>query len=103
MSSIVMLISFNNIRYTHNHALDNGSIVTHAHPFDRTGDSSPVKKHDHNRLEMVLISSISILVLLAIIVIVAGNPASVAAFFTPTLTIITGISPHTTGRSPPLV
>ena len=103
MSCIVLLISFNNIRYTHNHALDNGAIVTHAHPFDRTGDSSPVKKHDHNRLEMVLISSLSLLVMLTLIVIAPGNTPTVASFLTPSQTIVTGISPHTKGRSPPLL
>ncbi|MCA1756026.1 MAG: hypothetical protein LC649_01020 [Bacteroidales bacterium] len=103
MSSIILLISYNNIRYTHNHALNNGSIVTHAHPFDRTGDSSPVKQHDHNRLEMVLISSLSLLVMLTLLVIAAGNIASVATVFTPSRTIISGIAPHTTGRSPPLI
>jgi hypothetical protein len=102
MSSIVLLVSFNNIRNIHNHALGNGAIVTHAHPFDRTGDSSPVKKHDHNRLEMVLISSLSLLVILTLLVIAPGNIASVATIFTPSHTIITGISPHTAGRSPPL-
>lgn len=37
-----------NALYKHSHILSDGRLVTHAHPFDRSADNSPFKKHTHS-------------------------------------------------------
>jgi hypothetical protein len=37
--------------YIHSHVLVDGTIVTHAHPYSKSNDNAPFKKHQHNRIE----------------------------------------------------
>jgi len=45
----------------HTHLLVDGSMVTHAHPFDRSGESESGESHEHSNLEYVLFQNLEIL------------------------------------------
>jgi len=55
----LMLLMYNNIAYQHRHLLPNGQGVVHTHPFSKTNESCPEKKHTHNANEFFLISLIN--------------------------------------------
>jgi len=38
----------------HLHTLDNGSLIVHAHPFDKNNNTYPIKSHSHSNLELLL-------------------------------------------------
>ncbi len=52
---VLLLNIANKAVYTHSHQLVNGEIVTHAHPFDKQEDNTPLKSHEHTSLEFVLL------------------------------------------------
>ena len=61
---IVGLLTVNNSIYLHTHKLADGSIVTHAHPFDKTKDSAPIKSHHHTKPEFFLLQNLQLLFLI---------------------------------------
>jgi len=58
--SILLLNIANKSVYLHSHQLENGEIVTHAHPFNQQQDHNPLKSHKHSNLEYLLLSAINI-------------------------------------------
>lgn len=66
---------FNNSVYQHSHILADGSIVTHAHPFNKSADNSPYKNHNHSISEIQVFQNFEILFILLI----AG--ISISSFF----------------------
>jgi hypothetical protein len=59
---------YNNSANQHKHRLPNGSFAVHAHPFSKSQDNEPVKKHKHTANEFTLISVINNLFSFLIIV-----------------------------------
>ena len=57
---IGMLIA-NNIAFTHVHQLDDGTIIEHAHPYNKANDSEPIKSHHHSNAELLFFQNIAIL------------------------------------------
>ena len=50
---IVGLITFNNSFFIHVHTLENGTVVSHAHPFNKFSDSNnESSQHRHSRNEI---------------------------------------------------
>lgn len=47
--------------YLHSHRLADGSLVTHAHPFDKAKDNEPVKKHAHTLTQLITITNLQLL------------------------------------------
>jgi hypothetical protein len=47
--------------FTHTHVLDDGTMVVHAHPYDKPSDSSPTKHHHHSKDEIVLLNQADLL------------------------------------------
>jgi len=50
--ALVLILSFglqvlNKALYSHVHVMADGTLVTHAHPFDKSSDQEPVKHHEH--------------------------------------------------------
>jgi hypothetical protein len=41
--------------------LANGTIISHAHPYQSTGDSQPVQSHDHTKASFFLFDTIQLL------------------------------------------
>lgn len=50
-----------NAIYKHTHILNDGSIVTHAHPYDRSTDNKPFKKHTHTSPEISFLNELETL------------------------------------------
>ncbi len=60
----VLIIAFqivNNICWQHVHILADGTLVTHAHPYSKSSDSSPAKQHHHTNAEMLVLDNLEIL------------------------------------------
>lgn len=58
MIGFIVLIIANKSMYLHTHKLANGTIVTHAHPYNKTDDSKPFKKHSHTNFEFYVLHNI---------------------------------------------
>jgi hypothetical protein len=55
---VVGLHSLNSFFNTHSHQLADGTIVTHAHPFERGTGSGPFESHHHTATELVFLASL---------------------------------------------
>ncbi len=55
---IFVLIIVNNSLYQHSHILKDGSVITHAHYFDKSTDDAPNKEHKHSLLEFFAINGL---------------------------------------------
>jgi len=64
---IVGLITVNSTIYTHSHRLANGDVITHAHPFKKSADSTPFENHKHTALELYFIQNLQLLAVVFII------------------------------------
>ncbi len=42
--------------------MENGAIITHAHPYDKSDDSKPFKSHHHSKNELLLYASFELLI-----------------------------------------
>ncbi len=51
-----IFIIANKAIYLHVHEANDGTLIVHAHPFNKSADNDPIKKHHHNLLEYVLLS-----------------------------------------------
>ncbi len=58
---LILFFIINKILYTHSHILSNGTVITHAHPYDKSADNSPFKSHQHGSVELVILSAVSFL------------------------------------------
>lgn len=45
--------------FVHSHLLSNGTIITHAHPYNKQKDSSPFKSHHHSNGELCLLGVVT--------------------------------------------
>ena len=66
----------NQALYTHVHVLPDGSIVSHAHPFQKTQQSDKGSSHQHSTLEFFLLENLQILFLVGTISMVLISLAS---------------------------
>jgi len=55
---VVGIHSLNSFFNTHSHQLADGTIVTHAHPYERGTGSSPFESHHHTATELVFLASL---------------------------------------------
>lgn len=55
--NIYGLILVSNMLYYHSHVAHDGSIVSHAHPFNKQNDNGPYKTHHHSKMELLLFFS----------------------------------------------
>lgn len=69
MIGIMGLLIANKGLFTHTHKLDDGSVVTHSHPYDKKNDSEPFKKHHHTKAELLFFENLNILFLSIILII----------------------------------
>lgn len=59
----------NRMLFIHSHKLADGTVVTHAHPYNKSDDSSPFKSHNHTRAELLFTENSEILFPLLFLVI----------------------------------
>ncbi len=61
MVVIMAMLIFNQSANIHSHQLADGSVVTHAHPYQKTSDNAPEESHHHNLKEFVFFDHLSLL------------------------------------------
>ncbi len=54
-----MVQVFNYSCYLHTHVLDSGQVIMHAHPYDKSKDSAPVKSHKHTWVQIITLQNLS--------------------------------------------
>jgi hypothetical protein len=87
----------------HMHVLDNGSVVTHAHPYDKTSDNELPKEHKHSSEELLFFSTLSLLFTgLLLIIGFKIEELKLYRFLYRNLTYSITIPNLNSGRSPPL-
>jgi len=57
---MVLLIA-NKTFFLHVHILNNGTIIEHAHPYNKSHDSNPHKSHQHSNAEYIFFQNLEIL------------------------------------------
>ena len=55
---VVGLHSLNSFFNTHSHKLPDGTIVVHAHPYERSSDSGPFENHHHTATELIFLANL---------------------------------------------
>ena len=93
----------NQALYTHSHILPDGSIVSHAHPFNKTQESKHGAAHQHSSLEFKLLDQLNVLIfsVSAAFLLKACNAAS--TFWERTnLRLLPSLVPFSPGRAPPV-
>ena len=61
--------------FLHSHKDVYGNVITHAHPYNKSADSSPVKKHSHSAFIMFALEQMDLLFLSFVIAKLAIIPA----------------------------
>jgi hypothetical protein len=61
MIGIMAMMIANRAVFMHTHQLADGTIIEHAHPYDRAHDTNPFKSHHHTRTELVFLDSFKVL------------------------------------------
>lgn len=67
---VMGLLIANKAAYIHAHEMADGTIVYHAHPFNKKNDSEPFKSHEHTDFEFWLLGQIGVLGLLTVLFLV---------------------------------
>lgn len=61
MIGVMGLQVANQALFLHVHKLENGTIIEHAHPYDKSNDPNPYKSHKHSNAEFSFIQNLEIL------------------------------------------
>lgn len=61
MIALFVLQVANKALYTHTHILYYGLVISHAHPYDKTGNGGPVADHHHTKQEIIALEYLGIL------------------------------------------
>ena len=64
MIGIMGMFIVNKAIFLHTHKLDNGTVISHAHPYAKSNDSKPFKSHHHTNAELLFFQNIEILFLI---------------------------------------
>ena len=101
--SMGMLIA-NKAIFFHEHRMADGTIVAHAHPYDKSDEPEPFKTHHHSKSEFFFLSHIDTLFVLAILAFailrISAKPyfqIFLPKYYFPVLIL------NQKGRAPPLV
>ena len=88
--------------YFHSHMLNNGTVVSHAHPFQKASDTEPIKKHQHSDSGYVLLNQLNILFVVAFVVAVLALMSKVFIHVEDGVQqYFSGYISHKLGRAPP--
>jgi len=89
--------------FIHTHKLENGSLVTHSHPYDKKQDSEPFKKHHHTKAEFIFFENLNILFLsVFLIILFLSLVREKTSFIDVEKIYFTQFSFHYQGRAPPV-
>lgn len=67
MIGIMGLMIANKALFMHTHKMADGSIIVHAHPYNKSNDSKPFKSHQHTKAEFLFFANLDILVLISFV------------------------------------
>ena len=67
MIGMMAMLIANKAIFMHSHRLSNGTVITHAHPYNKTNDSEPYKSHQHTKAEFLFLQNLDILSLIVIL------------------------------------
>ena len=59
--AVMAMLTFNQSVYLHTHKLNDGTVVTHAHPYQKTNNSTPTTSHQHSKKDYVFIGLFKLL------------------------------------------
>ena len=65
---VMTAMMVNKVVYTHVHVLDEGSLVSHAHPFKQSSANDSQNTHQHTNLVLYLLEQLDILIYSAVAV-----------------------------------
>lgn len=57
---LFLVLLVNNFLFQHVHVLDNGKIIRHAHPFNKSDEGSPLNQHKHSTCEFSTLHAFSL-------------------------------------------
>jgi hypothetical protein len=90
--------------YTHSHLTRNGIVITHAHPFNKSSDSLPYKKHSHADYEFFMFDQLNVLILLTFVLYAFYRVSQKKEHLIFNIKRhLSGFTRQKPGRSPPLV
>lgn len=55
---IIGLLIVNKAIFIHSHKTENGTIITHCHPYNKSNDTKPFKSHGHTNSEFILFENL---------------------------------------------
>lgn len=64
------MLIVNKAFFLHVHKLNDGTIVSHSHPYDKSNDSKPYKSHHHTNAEFLFFQNLEILFLIVFLTLV---------------------------------
>lgn len=98
------LLIINNVMFLHSHQLANGNIVTHAHPYNKSNDSAPIKSHHHSKTELIFLKNLQLLFIFTFISFIVLNVTKKQSYIVINRVFYTqGYKILYLGRAPPLV
>lgn len=89
--------------YFHSHKEADGTIVSHAHPYNKSSDSGPLKKHHHTSFQFALLAQLNELFFMAILMVALYNSSKKLVYVTDGIPhYVSGFISQNSGRSPPV-
>jgi hypothetical protein len=103
MIGMMGMLVANKAVFMHTHRLNDGTIIEHAHPYNKSTDSKPYKSHHHTKAELLFFQNLEILFLFVFLTFASLNLVKKAkhSFYRKTSYTLTCIILHK-GRAPPL-
>jgi hypothetical protein len=66
MMTAIGVLVINTGLFTHTHQFADGSIVTHAHPYNKSAEQSPGESHRHTQTELLFLQTLGLLFFMAL-------------------------------------
>lgn len=100
----MLMLVCNRALFTHTHKLKDGTLIEHAHPFDKAGDTTPLKSHHHTASAFLFFENLALLFITLIAAIVIAAVAEVTSFILlPVNQPAFVLLKLNKGRAPPLI
>lgn len=65
--ALIVAVTINKVTYSHVHILEDGRLISHAHPYDKSENSQPGKSHHHSSVEFIFLQNLEILFFIALL------------------------------------
>ncbi len=104
MISIMAMLFVNQILNMHTHVLPDGEVITHSHPYSKSGKNGTFPGHNHTNCEYHILSHVYLLFLALIIGIVRSFTSIGRLQFAEHIYFVRNIfSSQVKGRAPPVL